>query len=220
MQPLDSDAQGQLFAEFVMPADMAARRPTAAIEWKETCRHLSGCSPISPMLQGFARGSTPLQVFQQSLAALSWVHFLTSQTIAFSSPDSAQLNAITGLRDYSVIIRTPTHNPSEHLATIKVQVDGSRYASVPQLVRLTPGSCEHACVIAIDDALGRFVLSLLFRCIVVLRLRCRARKFYDAVFSLKGITLIAAGEVSRLLLPVHTVVLKHGDQQARAATVA
>ncbi len=160
MQPLDSDAQGQLFAEFVLPPDMAARRPTVAIEWKETCVRLSGCSPLPPMLQGFARGSTSLQVFNQSAAALSWLKFLTSQTIILSNSDTAHLNTLTGLRNYNVVISTPAHDASEHLLSLKVQVNGTRYNSVPQVITLTPGSCEHACIIAIDDALGRFVALL------------------------------------------------------------
>jgi hypothetical protein len=160
MQPLDPDTQGQLFAEVVLPAEMAARRPAMAIAWKETCTRLSGCSPIPPILQGFSRGSTPLQAFNQSAEALSWLQFLTSQTITLSNSDSAHLNTITGLRDYSFIINTPALDPSEHLLIIKIQVDGSRYSSVPQSISLTPGSCEHACIVAVDDALGRFVLSL------------------------------------------------------------
>lgn len=207
MQPLDPDAQGQLFAEVVLPPDMAARRPTVAIEWKESCTRLSGCSPIPPLLQGFARGSTSLQVFHQSAAALSWLKFLTSQTITLSNSDSAHLNKLTGLRNYSVVISTPTLNPSEHLLSLKVQVNGSRYTSVPQAIALTPGSREHACVIAIDDALGRFVAPQ----------QVCAKIISDAFCSVKGITLSAAGVISRRLQPVHSVTLKHGIQQASVA---
>ncbi len=214
MQPLDPDAQGQLFAEIVLPADMAARRPTMAIEWKETLTRLSGCSPIPPLLQGFARGSTPFQVFNQSAAALSWLNFLTSQTIALPKSDSAHLDTITGLRNYSVVINTPAHNPSEHLLAIKLQVNGSRYVSVPQAITLTPGSFEHTCTVAIDDALGRFVLLLLLCSSHNLRWQYYDPNSFDTIFSLKSITLIAAGEKSRRLLPVYSVTLKHGVQQA------
>ncbi len=161
MQRLDPNAQGQLFAEVALPPDMAARRPITAIDWKETCSCLSGCSPISPLLQGFARGSTLLLVLNQAIAALSWLRFLTSQAIILTVANADPVSTLTGLRKYDVIIHTPALDPADHLMTIKVQVNGSRYVSVPQTVTLIPGACEHSYIVSIDEALGRFVALLL-----------------------------------------------------------
>ena len=155
MQPLDPDAQGQIFAEVVLPPDMAARRPMVAIDWKDFCAGHSGSSPLAPLLQGYARGSTSAQVLNQTAAALSWIKFLTSQTINFSTSDSAHSDTLTGLHYYNVVMSTAMHDPYEHLLTIKVQVNGSRFASMPQTVSLTPGACEHSYRMAVDEALGR-----------------------------------------------------------------
>ena len=155
MQPLHPDVQGQLFAEMAMPPDIAARRPQLAIDWKETCARMSGCTPLCPLIQGFMRGSTTLQVLQQVAAALAWLKFLTSQSLnlapQFMSRDPP------GLRIHSVVITTPLLHASDHLLSIKVQINGSRYTSVPQTITLTPGACEHSCRVAVDDALGRCV---------------------------------------------------------------
>ena len=152
MQPLHPDVQGQLFAEIAMPPDMAARRPQLAIDWKETCARMSGCSPLCPLIQGFMRGSTTLQVLQQLAAALAWLKFLTSQSLnlapQFVSHDPP------GLRIHSVVITTPLLHASDNLLSIKLQINGSRYTSVPQTIALTPGACEHSCRVAVDDALG------------------------------------------------------------------
>jgi hypothetical protein len=43
-------------------------------------------------------------------------------------------------------------------------------------------------------------------------------KVSDAKCSVKGITLAAAGEMSRRLQPVYSVTLKHGVDQASVAT--
>jgi hypothetical protein len=161
MQRLDQNAQGQLFAEVALPPDLAARRPVTAIDWKETCSCVSGCSPISPLLHGFARGSTSLQLLNQAISALSWLRFLTSQAIILTVANADPVNELTGLRNYDVIIHTPALDPADHLMTIKVQVNGSRYVSVPQTVTLIPGACEHSYIVSIDEALGRFVAVLL-----------------------------------------------------------
>jgi hypothetical protein len=161
MQPLDPDAQGQIFAEVVLPPDMAARRPMVAIDWKDFCASHSGSSPLTPLLQGYARGSTSAQVLNQTAAALSWIKFLTSQTINFSTTDSSHSDTLTGLLYYNVVISTAMHDPYEHLLTIKVQVNGSRYTSVAQAITLTPGACEHTFRIGVDEALGRFVALVL-----------------------------------------------------------
>lgn len=160
LQKLDPDAQGQVFAEMVLPPDMAARRPMMVVEWKETCHCLSGCSPIPPLLQGFSRSSTSLQVYNHTASALSWIKLLTSETIILATANSNSMNPLTGLRIYDVIISTPAHDPAHHLLAIKVQVNGSLYVSVPQAVTLTPGACEHVYRIGVDEALGRFVDAL------------------------------------------------------------
>jgi hypothetical protein len=210
MQPLDPDAQGQIFAEVVLPPDMAARRPMVAIDWKDFCAGHSGSSPLAPLLQGYARGSTSAQVLNQTAAALSWIKFLTSQTIIFSTSDSAHSDTLTGLHYYNVVISTAMHDPYEHLLTIKVQVNGSRYTSVAQSVTLTPGACEHTFRIGVDEALGRFVALVFTQFILAL--------VHDTVRSLRGVTLISAGGTSRRLLLVHSVTLKHGSTQASPAS--
>jgi hypothetical protein len=157
MQPLKPDVQGEIFAEIVLPPEMVARRPMAAIDWKDTCAGHSGCSPLAPLLQGYARSSTSMQVLNQTAAALSWIRFLTSQTINLSAADSSHSDTLIGLLYYHVVLSTATHDPLEHFLTIKVQVNGSRYTSVPQNITLTPGACEHVFRIGMDEALGRFV---------------------------------------------------------------
>jgi hypothetical protein len=155
MPRLDLNAQGQLFAEVVLPPDMAARRPVTAVDWQETCVCLSGHSPLPPLLQGFARGSTSLQVLNDAAAALSWLRFLTSQSIVLTKASADPVSTSTGSRRYDVIIHTPVHDPADHLLTIKVQVNGSRFVSMPQTVSLTPGACEHSYSMVVDEALGR-----------------------------------------------------------------
>jgi hypothetical protein len=167
MQRLDPNAQGQLFAEVALPPDMASRRPITAVDWQETCICLSGHSPLPPLLQGFARGSTSTQVLNDLAAALSWLRFLTSQSIVLTIASADPVSTLTGSRLYDVIIHTPVHDPTDHLLTIKVQVNGSRFASMPQTVSLTPGACEHSYRMAVDEALGRFAAVLVLAIVML-----------------------------------------------------
>jgi hypothetical protein len=214
LQKLDADAQGQVYAEMILPPDMAQRRPMMAVEWKETCHCLSGCSPLPPLLQGFSRSSTSLQVYNYTASALSWIKLLTSETIILTTAKSDSMNPLTGLRIYDVVISTPVLDPADHLLAIKVQVNGSLYVSVPQAVALTPGAREHVYRIGVDEALGRFV-DALSSVILLQSQRTLVVVINDVVFcSLKGVTLITAGEVSRRILLVHCITLKHGGTQA------
>jgi hypothetical protein len=156
MQPLSHDVQAQLFAEVALLPEAAARRPAAAIDWKETCSRVAGCSPVPPLLQGCARGFTAAQVLDHASEALHWLKFLTSHSLNFAAaePPSPE-GAITGLRNYSLVITTPPLDPAHHLLSVKLQFDGSQFQSVPQLIQLTPGASEHKCTAAVDDALGR-----------------------------------------------------------------